>query len=75
MLSVVCKIVIAVFTVMSVQEEQGCNAGLESLDKHVTSSIVMLNDVIKGSLLHKGQNGMIKNIVCILRHSMFLEHL
>ena len=42
---------------------------------HVTSCIVMLKDVIKVSLLQKGQNDRIKNIVCILWHSMFLDEL
>ena len=40
---------------------------------NMTSYIVMLKDVIKVSLLQKGQNDRIKNIVCILRYSMFLE--
>ena len=33
---------------------------------HVTSCIVMLKDVIKVSLLQKGQNDMNKNIVSVL---------
>ena len=49
--------------IMSAKEEHGCNSGSESLEKHELRDI--LKDVITVSLLQKGQNDRIKNIVCV----------
>jgi hypothetical protein len=53
--------------IMPAKEEHGWDSGSENLTNtsHVTSCIVMLKDVIKVSLLHKGQHEMIKNIVSV----------
>ena len=53
--------------IMPAKEENGCDSGSESLTNrdHVTSCIVMLKDVIKVWLLHKGQNDRIQNIVSV----------
>ena len=53
--------------IMPAKEEHGCDSGSESLDKHELRDIlhcqVMLKDVIKVSLLQKGRNYRIKNVV------------
>ena len=46
--------------IMPAKEEHGCDSGSESLDI-VTSCIVMLEDVIKVSLLQKGQDWVAQN--------------
>ena len=48
---------------MPAKEEHGCDSGSESLDKHEPRD--MLKDVIKVSLLQKGQNDRIKNIAFV----------
>ena len=49
--------------IMPAKEEHGCNSGSESLEKHEPRDI--LKDVITVSLLQKGQNDRIKNIVSV----------
>jgi hypothetical protein len=53
--------------IMQANEEEGCNSDSESLEKHVPRDIciVMFEDVINVSLLQKGQNNRIKNIVSV----------
>ena len=65
--------------IMLAREKHRCDSGSESLDNtsHVTFCNAMLKDVIKVSevsLLQKGQNDRIKNIVSVFYgNSMFLE--
>ena len=49
--------------IMPAKEEHGCDSGSESLDKHEPRD--MLKDVVKVSLLQKGQNDRIKNIAFV----------
>jgi hypothetical protein len=48
---------------MPAKEEHRCNSGSESLEKHEPRDI--LKDVITVSLLQKGQNDRIKNIISV----------
>ena len=49
--------------IMPAKEEHRCNSGSESLEKHEPRDI--LKDVITVSLLQKGQNDRIKNIISV----------
>ena len=48
---------------MPTKEEHGCDPGSESLDTRATCHLALLKDMIRVSLLQKGQNDRIKHIV------------
>jgi hypothetical protein len=59
--------------IMLAKEEDGCDSGSESIDKHEPRDILhfMLKDVIKVLLLQKEQNNRIKNIFSVFNGIQF----